>query len=242
MKSEQVYKVGKILKLFSPRRAICSSSTTSQPQLSKPPIHNTFFKSGAKDELVKRLCRDNNFKEAIDILCEQKRLREAIQILDHVDRPSAATYSTLLQLCLQLRALDEGMKVHAHTKTSGFVPGVVISNRILDMYIKCNSLVNAKRLFDEMAERDLCSWNIMISGYAKAGRLQEARKLFDQMTERDNFSWTAMISGYVRHDRHEEALELFRAMQRHENFKCNKFTMSSALAASAAIQSLHLGK
>ena len=242
MKSEQVYKVGKILKLFSPRRAICSSSTTSQPQLSKPPIHNTFFKSGAKDELVKRLCRDNNFKEAIDILCEQKRLREAIQILDHVDRPSAATYSTLLQLCLQIRALDEGMKVHAHTKTSGFVPGVVISNRILDMYIKCNSLVNAKRLFDEMAERDLCSWNIMISGYAKAGRLQEARKLFDQMTERDNFSWTAMISGYVRHDRHEEALELFRAMQRHENFKCNKFTMSSALAASAAIQSLHLGK
>ncbi|KAL6312757.1 hypothetical protein AAG906_020501 [Vitis piasezkii] len=230
MKSEQVYKVGKILKLFSPRRAISSSSTTSQPQLSKPPIHNTFFKSGAKDELVKRLCRDNNFKEAIDILCEQKRLREAIQILDHVDRPSAATYSTLLQLCLQLRALDEGMKVHAHTKTSGFVPGVVISNRILDM------------LFDEMAERDLCSWNIMISGYAKAGRLQEARKLFDQMTERDNFSWTAMISGYVRHDLHEEALELFRAMQRHENFKCNKFTMSSALAASAAIQSLHLGK
>ncbi|XP_073152918.1 pentatricopeptide repeat-containing protein At4g37170-like [Henckelia pumila] len=31
-------------------------------------------------------------------------------------------------------------------------------------------------------------------------------------------------------------------MQRNENFKCNKFTVSSALAASAALQSLRLGK
>ena len=246
MKSKQLYKVRNFLKLFSSRRAICSFSSatvTSQPQLKRPSsIHNNFFNSGTKDAMLKRLCRGNNFKEAIDILCEQKRLGEAIQMLNHIERPPAATYSTLFQLCLQLRALDEGMKVHAHTKSSGFVPGIVISNRILNMYIKCNSLVHAQKLFDEMPERDLCSWNIMITGCAKAGQLHEARKLFDQMPQKDNFSWTAMISGYVHHDQHKEALELYRVMQRNEKFKCNKFTISSALAASAAIQSLHLGK
>ncbi|KAK9288026.1 hypothetical protein L1049_016471 [Liquidambar formosana] len=82
----------------------------------------------------------------------------------------------------------------------------------------------------------------MIFGYAKTGRLDEARKLFDEMPERDNFSWSVMISGNVRKDRPNEALELYKVMQRHDNYKCNKFTVSSALAASAAIPCLHIEK
>jgi pentatricopeptide repeat protein len=142
----------------------------------------------------------------------------------------------------QHRALEEGKKVHAHTKASGFVPGAFISNRFIDMYVKCGSLGDAQKVFDEMGERDLCSWNTMISGYAKMGKLEEARKLFDEMPERDNFSWTAMISGYVHHAQPREALELYRMMLRHENSKSNKFTVTSALAASAAILNLRVGK
>ena len=74
--------------------------------------------------------------------------------------------------------------------------------------------MNAQKEFDEMAERDLCSWNTMISSYTKVGEVGEAWKLFDEMPERDHFSWTVMISGYVHHERPEEALELFRMMQR----------------------------
>ena len=84
-------------------------------------------------------------------------------------------------------------------------------------------------MFDEMAERDLCSWNTMISGYTKVGKVGEARKLFDEMPERDHFSWKAMISGYVHHERPKEALELFRMMQTHDNSKSNTFTVSSFL-------------
>ncbi|KAL2981904.1 hypothetical protein AAZX31_13G313800 [Glycine max] len=82
----------------------------------------------------------------------------------------------------------------------------------------------------------------MIVGYAKLGRLEQARKLFDEMPQRDNFSWNAAISGYVTHNQPREALELFRVMQRHERSSSNKFTLSSALAASAAIPCLRLGK
>ncbi|PSR87999.1 Pentatricopeptide repeat-containing protein [Actinidia chinensis var. chinensis] len=178
----------------------------------------------------------------MDVLCEQKRLSEAVEMLDLVDRPWAAMYSALIQLCLNQRSLKEGKRVHDNMKNSGYVPGFFISNRLLDLYCKCESLVDAQKVFDEMRERDLCSWNVMISGYAKVGQLYEARNMFDKMPERDNFSWTAMISGYVRHDKPKDALELYRAMQRHENLQCSKFTVSSALAASAAVGSLHLGK
>ncbi|EEF40018.1 pentatricopeptide repeat-containing protein, putative [Ricinus communis] len=218
------------------------SSYSSQSQSYNPLSHRTIFKLSSKDSFIDRLCNEGRFKEAIALLCEQNRLKEAIQVLNQIDRPSPSIYSSLIQSCLKNRALEVGKKVHDHIKLSGFIPGLVISNRLLDMYAKCNDLVDAQKLFEEMGERDLCSWNVLISGCAKMGLLKEARKLFDTMPERDNFSWTAMISGYVRHNRPHEALELYRLMKKCENLTSNKFTVSSVLAAAAAIPCLRIGK
>lgn len=55
------------------------------------------------------------------------------------------------------------------------------------MYVKCDSLVDAQKLFDVMIDRDLCSWNTLLSGYAKMGLLEQARKMFDEMSKRDCF-------------------------------------------------------
>ncbi|KAL4024033.1 hypothetical protein IC575_017806 [Cucumis melo] len=194
------------------------------------------------DAYINRLCDAKLFKEAIDTLCGQSRLREAVKLLYHIEKPYASIYTTLVEFCLKQRALEEGKKVHAHIKASGFALGLFLSNRLLDMYAKCGSLVDAEKVFDEMVRRDLCSWNTMISGYVKGGDFEKARNLFDKMPERDTFSWIAIISGCVRRNRPEEALELYRLMQKHENSESNKLTTSSALAASAAIPSLHVGK
>ncbi|KAI3520989.1 hypothetical protein L1887_10445 [Cichorium endivia] len=221
-------------------RTICTSSDTF---LRTPNLGKTFFKSvNSEDNVVKRLCRENRHEEAINNLCERHRLTEAIQVLDHIERPSPSVYSNLLQLCLQQKALESTKKVHAHIKRSGFLPGVSSLNRIIDCYSKCGSLVDARILFEEMQDKDLCSWNTMVSGYAKAGRLKDARNLFDAMPERDNFSWTAIISGYVRHDLPNDALQLCRTMLQDYNVKFNKFTVCSALAASSATQCLIIGK
>ncbi|XP_042478648.1 pentatricopeptide repeat-containing protein At4g37170-like [Macadamia integrifolia] len=220
-------------------------SSLIESHLKKPLSQNPFLKSDG-NILITRLCRDKKLKEAIDILCQHKKLKQGSPILEVLDHsltcPSASVYSSLLQLCLQQRALEEGRRVHNHIKSSGFVPGVFIYNRLLDMYSKCDSLVDAQILFDEMTGRDLCSWNTMISGYSKMGQLNKARQLFEEMPERDNFSWSAMISGYARHDKPREALELYRKMQRDKKVKGNKFTVSSALAASAAVPCLRSGK
>ncbi|KAK6933788.1 Pentatricopeptide repeat [Dillenia turbinata] len=221
--------------LFLPLNSFSSSSSSSSSQihLIKPQIQKSFFKSNPEE---------NKFRETIATLCQQNRLGEAIQLLDNVNQLPASTYSTLLQLCLQRKSLLDGKMVHAHIKNSDFKPGIFISNRIIDMYVKCDSLVHARQVFDEMVERDLCSWNTIINGYAKAGKIEEARKLFNEMPEKDSFSWTAMVSCYVKHDMAKEGLELFRSMQRNGNGKCSKFTVSSVLAASSAMQCLRFGK
>lgn len=231
-------KILNVLSLLRLRRSISSSQTRQ----TDPLVHKTFFRSSNRDGLINRLCGEKNFKEAIDMLCEQKRLTEAVQLLYQIDRPSPTIYSTLLQHCLQQRALKEGKLVHSHIKASNFMPGIFISNRLLDMYCKCNSLVDAQNVYDKMDEKDLCSFNIMITGYAKAGHIDKARQLFDKMPERDNFSWTAIVSAHVHHNRPKEALNLYRMMQKSDSSESNKFTISSVLAASASIPSLRIGK
>ncbi|XP_075498650.1 pentatricopeptide repeat-containing protein At4g37170-like [Primulina tabacum] len=228
--------LGTLYECVARRSSLFSSSYSSQTQ----------FIRSSKQEDPRSLdpsYKEENFKDYVQRFCQQKRLRDAVQLLEsHAHVSSAATYITILQLCIEKRALHEGKRVHAHIKGSSFVPGIFVSNKFLELYCKCDSFSDARNLFDEMGERDLCSWNTLISGFSKMGRMVEARNLFDQMPERDNFSWTAVISGSVKNNKPENALELYRTMQRNENFKSNKFTVSSALAASATLRSLRLGK
>ncbi|KAL8101629.1 hypothetical protein AgCh_033503 [Apium graveolens] len=224
----------KTLNLSCAQTHYLATSTNQTP-------HKTFFNC---DSHVKHLCNDNKFSEAIHFLCQKKRLFEAIQLLNRIDRPSPAIYSTLLQHCLQQKAFSLGRKVHDHVENNvGFKAGIIINNRILDLYCKCGCMSDARKVFDEMSERDICSWNIMVSGYAKEGDLGKARGVFDAMPERDCFSWNAMISGCVRYDLPGEGLELFRGMMEKSGIVgSSKFIVSSALSACSATRCLRGGK
>ncbi|KAF4348520.1 hypothetical protein F8388_008288 [Cannabis sativa] len=53
-------------------------------------------------------------------------------------------------------------------------------------------------LFEEMPERNLASWNAVLSGYVSCGSVELARSYFDAMPVRNNVSWITMISGYSK--------------------------------------------
>ncbi|URE33915.1 Pentatricopeptide repeat-containing protein [Musa troglodytarum] len=70
----------------------------------------------------------------------------------------------------------------------------------------------ARRLFDEMPEKAVADWNVMLSGYWKWGRKEEALGTFDRMPERNVVSWTAMVTGLSREGDLNAARELFDGM------------------------------
>lgn len=111
-------------------------------------------------------------------------------MLDLIDKgamdPNATLYNQLLKRCTQLGRLKEGRLVHAHVLNSIYRDYVAVQNSIVNMYAKCGFPVEARKVFDEMPERDMVSWTALISGFSQNDRAQEALGLFVEML-RDGF-------------------------------------------------------
>lgn len=67
-------------------------------------------------------------------------------------------------------------------------------------------------LFDRMPERNVVSWNAMITGYAQNRRLDEAFDLFERFPEKDVTSWNTMITGFIHNGDLRRAMKLFNEM------------------------------
>ncbi|KAJ4957371.1 hypothetical protein NE237_024482 [Protea cynaroides] len=83
---------------------------------------------------------------------------------------------------------------------------------MIDGYVKNGDVGVARLLFDEMSERDMVSWNSMISFYMGAKDMKAAEVLFERMPVRDVMSWNSMIDGYARIEDVLAAQKLFDQM------------------------------
>ncbi|KAF3650986.1 hypothetical protein FXO38_16857 [Capsicum annuum] len=81
-------------------------------------------------------------------------------------------------------------------------------------YLGIGDFMSSRKVFDEMGERNVASWNAMINRYVKVDRMREACELFDEMAERNEVSYTIMISGCVGVSEFEEVWRWFVDMRR----------------------------
>ncbi|KAG5514750.1 hypothetical protein RHGRI_035966 [Rhododendron griersonianum] len=82
---------------------------------------------------------------------------------------------------------------------SGFVPNVFISTSLINIYVRFfDSLGDAHKVFDEIPQPSVVSWNSLIFGYVHSGQFQSALGLFLQLDRSeicvDSFSFTAALS------------------------------------------------
>eukprot|EP01018_Ginkgo_biloba_P018762 Gb_15183 [translate_table: standard] len=95
------------------------------------------------------------------------------------------TVTSLLSVCTQLSALQQGKWLHGCIIRSGFEFDVIVGTALIDMYVKCGNINIARQLFDKMSERNVVSWSAMIAGYAQNGHANEALTLFNEMLLQD---------------------------------------------------------
>ncbi|XP_010930843.2 pentatricopeptide repeat-containing protein At2g13600 [Elaeis guineensis] len=96
-------------------------------------------------------------------------------------RPDHFTLPSLLKACAGTGDASLGMALHNRAIVLGLEDHVVVAGSVLDMYAKCGNLVDAHCLFETMLNRDVVTWNSMISGLARAGHSIEALHIFQRL-------------------------------------------------------------
>ncbi|XP_022150709.1 pentatricopeptide repeat-containing protein At2g03380, mitochondrial isoform X1 [Momordica charantia] len=94
--------------------------------------------------------------------------------------PNSVTAATVLSSCSVSGNLNLGMSVHGLGIKLG-LEECGVKNALIDMYAKCHMIDEAYVIFHGVLEKDVITWNSMISGYAQNGTANEALLLFNQM-------------------------------------------------------------
>lgn len=92
----------------------------------------------------------------------------------------------ILQSCSRTGAIMGGKACHSQIICIGFQANTLTSNMLINMYSKCGLVDCARKVFDEMPERSLVSWNTMIGSLTRSGEERGALGLFLQMQREGN--------------------------------------------------------
>jgi pentatricopeptide repeat protein len=95
--------------------------------------------------------------------------------------PNHMTFSSALGACSTPKALMDGRTVHAMILQRNIHDNLLVSNSLLTMYCKCNSLEDAERVFQSMPIHDVVSCNVLIGGYAALEDATEGMHVFSWM-------------------------------------------------------------
>ncbi|KAK2368426.1 pentatricopeptide repeat-containing protein [Trifolium repens] len=184
---------------------------------------------------------------------------------------NSTTMTIMVKGCGNCGGVKEGMQIHRLVSRLGFEFGSVLTNTIITLYSSFGCTNMAKKVFCAMGNKDLVSWNSMISGYIYNNEVDAAYVIFKKMPEKDLISWMAMIRGFAKDGRIGKAIELFDILKEKDEFvwtviisgfvsneeydetlcwyvwmnqegcRPNPVTISSVLAASANLVALNEG-
>ncbi|KAG6660487.1 pentatricopeptide repeat-containing protein At3g22150, chloroplastic-like [Carya illinoinensis] len=108
------------------------------------------------------------------------------------------TFLSALTAVSQLQLLRLAQQLHAFILKNLSVLPVIILNAIIVMYSRCNSVETSFKIFHNMVERDVVSWNTMVSAFVQNGFDEEGLMLVYEMQKQglaiDSITVTALLS------------------------------------------------
>ena len=74
-----------------------------------------------------------------------------------------------------------GKEIHGFVLRSGIVSDIFVMNGLVTLYAKFGSMDLARKMFELMHDKDVISWNAMISGYDQGGYYEECLELYAKL-------------------------------------------------------------
>ncbi|CAL0317185.1 unnamed protein product [Lupinus luteus] len=196
------------------------------PQSHKDTVDYTTF--------IKCLSRQGYPQKALNLFAEMRQRGLPVDGVSMV---------CVLNACARLGDVKVGGQCHACVVKIGVSKCVRVCNALMDVYVKCGGLVGeVKKVFDEMEERSVVSWTVVLEGVVKWEGVESGRVLFDRMPERNEVAWTVMLVGYVGNGLTKEAFMLLEQMVFSCGFGLNYVTLCSVLSACAQSGDVSMGR
>ena len=98
-----------------------------------------------------------------------------------LEAPDEVTLANAIRACGGVFALDEGLELHHKVISSGFELAVDVANALVWFHASCDRVKDARKVFDDILEKDSVSWNEMVLGYARKAYSHQAFVLFAEM-------------------------------------------------------------
>ncbi|KAI9115936.1 hypothetical protein K1719_012866 [Acacia pycnantha] len=95
--------------------------------------------------------------------------------------PNRYTVTGVLSIFAMTGDFDNGRAVHGFVIKMGYDSVVAVANALIDMYGKCRCLIDALNIFEAMDEKDIFSWNSMLSIHEYCGDHYGTLRVFSMM-------------------------------------------------------------
>ncbi|KAK4338648.1 hypothetical protein RND71_043135 [Anisodus tanguticus] len=148
--------------------------------------------------LIAGSVQNNDFANGLHLFKNMQRERVGV---------SQSTYASAFRSCAGLSDLKLGSQLHGHALKTDFGSDVIVATASLDMYAKCNSLSDARKVFSLLPNHNLQSYNALIVGFARGDQGYEAVLLFrlllrsylgfDEISLSGAFSACAVFKGHL---------------------------------------------
>ncbi|KAG7560256.1 Pentatricopeptide repeat [Arabidopsis thaliana x Arabidopsis arenosa] len=172
------------------------------------------------------------FNVVIDGLAGFKREESLLvfrKLLEAGLRPTDLTFVSVMSSC---SCETMGHQVHGLSIKTGYEEYTLVSNSTMTMYSSFGDFGAASKVFESLEEKDLVTWNTMISGYNQASLGQSALLLYKRMhgigVKPDEFTFGSLLASSLDLD----ALEMVQA-------SVIKFGLSSKIEISNALISAY---
>ncbi|KAL2937679.1 hypothetical protein RDABS01_021128 [Bienertia sinuspersici] len=143
-----------------------------------------------------------------------------MKMRDRGVEPNEFTFVAFLSACNRISEYHLGLQIHSSVVKLGYMFSIYVANALMGLYSKCGYLDDVLQLFDEMPQRDIASWNTVISGAVSELMYGKAFELFHEMLRLDKlraneFTLSNLISacaksssGVLGQEIHAHALKL----------------------------------
>ncbi|KAL1224729.1 Pentatricopeptide repeat-containing protein [Cardamine amara subsp. amara] len=126
--------------------------------------------------------------------------------------PNNFTFPFVAKASAKLAEIAYSEMVHAHVLKSPFWSDVFVGTATVDMFVKCNCVDYAVKVFERMPERDAITWNAMLAGLCQSGHTDKAFSLFREMRLNEIPPDSVTLMTLIQSASFEKSLNLLKAI------------------------------